>query len=239
MAIRLKLRGRGPELRAVHEALSLAGLAAIVVHGVSLIGDRYLHPSLADIAVPFSSPYRTGWTAAGVVAGWSLVLLGLSYYARGRIGAARWRRLHRVTTLAWALGVVHSLGEGTDAGQTWFLAMTATVAVPALVLVLLRWGRSAGESGSARRGPSGTERRQLEDYPGAPKPRVGHAHAAAMGLGDGLHDREPQPRPAAGPAPRRVRTVEPIEDSGALFDWDPGAVVFDREADVPGTRLDG
>ena len=33
---------------------------------------------------------------------------------------------------------MHSLGEGTDAGQTWFLAMTAIVVVPALVLLLVR-----------------------------------------------------------------------------------------------------
>ena len=57
----------------------------------------------------------------GIVAGWSLIILGLSYYARGRIGPARWRRLHRFTALAWILGVVHGIAEGTDAGAAWFL----------------------------------------------------------------------------------------------------------------------
>jgi hypothetical protein len=37
------------------------------------------------------------------------------------------------------LGLAHSLGEGTDAGQLWFLAMTAVVVVPALVLLAGRW----------------------------------------------------------------------------------------------------
>ena len=50
----------------------------------------------------------------------------------------RWRALHRFTALAWVLGVAHSLGEGTDAGQVWFLAMTGVVAVPALLLLLGR-----------------------------------------------------------------------------------------------------
>jgi len=36
------------------------------------------------------------------------------------------------------LGVAHSLGEGTDAGQVWFLAMTAVVAVPAALLLVGR-----------------------------------------------------------------------------------------------------
>jgi sulfoxide reductase heme-binding subunit YedZ len=132
------VRGRKPDLRVAHEALSLATLAALAVHGLTLIGDEFLHPSLGDVAIPFLSGYKTFWTSIGIVAFWAMLLLGLSYYARGRIGPQRWRSLHRFTALAWILGVAHSLGEGTDAGQTWFLAMTAIVVVPALLLLLVR-----------------------------------------------------------------------------------------------------
>ena len=68
------LRKRAVEMRATHEAVSLATLVAIAVHGVSLIGDRYMHPSLAGIAIPFTGSYKTGWTSAGIVAGWGLAL---------------------------------------------------------------------------------------------------------------------------------------------------------------------
>jgi methionine sulfoxide reductase heme-binding subunit len=132
------LRGRRQELRTIHEALSLAALTTLLVHGLSLLGDGFLKPTLADVAIPFASSYRTLWTSAGIVAFWMLAVLGASYYARARIGVARWRVLHRFTALAWALGVAHSLGEGTDAGQTWFLATVAIVVVPALALVLAR-----------------------------------------------------------------------------------------------------
>lgn len=132
------LKGRRIELRVVHEALSLATLAALLVHGLSLLGDQYLRPSLLDVAVPFAGSYKTLWTATGIVAFWMLAVLGLSYYARGLLGQQRWRRLHRFTALAWALGLVHSLGEGSDAGQTWFLVMIAIAAVPALVLLAVR-----------------------------------------------------------------------------------------------------
>lgn len=142
-----RLRRRGPELRVAHEALSLATLAALAIHGVSLLGDSFMHPGLADIAVPFVSSYMTFWTSIGIIAFWALALLGLSYYARTRIGVQRWRRLHRFTALAWVLGIVHSLGEGTDAGQVWFLAMTAIVVVPALVLLAARW--TSAQPGSA------------------------------------------------------------------------------------------
>jgi sulfoxide reductase heme-binding subunit YedZ len=129
------LRGRGPDLRVTHEALSLATLAALAVHGLSLLGDGYIKMGLDDVAVPFVASYKTFWTTTGIVAFWAMALLGLSYYARTRIGPQRWRMLHRFTALAWLLGVIHSLGEGTDAGQMWFLAMTAIVVVPAIVLL--------------------------------------------------------------------------------------------------------
>jgi sulfoxide reductase heme-binding subunit YedZ len=133
------LKGRGPDLRVAHEALSLATLAALLLHGLALLGDGFLHPSLFELAVPFAARYRTLWTSAGIVAFWSLLLLGLSYYARARIGPRRWRTLHRFTAVAWILGLVHALGEGTDAGQAWFLAMIAIVVAPAIALLAMRW----------------------------------------------------------------------------------------------------
>jgi sulfoxide reductase heme-binding subunit YedZ len=138
-----RLKGvTGPDLRVIHEALSLATLVALAVHGLTLIGDSYLNPSLADIAVPFLFAYKTLWTSTGIIAFWALALLGLSYYARRWVGVQRWKKLHRYTALAWILGIVHSLGEGTDAGQAWFLAMTAIAVVPPLTMLGVRWAGS-------------------------------------------------------------------------------------------------
>jgi sulfoxide reductase heme-binding subunit YedZ len=152
MSGRLRAK-RGNELRVTHEALSLATLAALAVHGVALLGDSFMHPSLADVAVPFASSYKTLWTSAGIVAFWTLALLGLSYYLRGRIGVQRWRRLHRLTALAWLLGIAHALGEGTDAGQTWFLVMTGVAVIPALALLAFRWARRAEATSAAPDSP--------------------------------------------------------------------------------------
>jgi sulfoxide reductase heme-binding subunit YedZ len=138
MGSRLVRGPRAVDARALHEVLSLATIAAIALHAATLLGDAFMHPSIVDLTVPFASGYERWWTAAGIVAGWSTAVLGLSYYARRSIGAARWRSAHRFTALAWVLGLVHSLGEGTDAGTTWFLAMTAIVAVPPLLLLGVR-----------------------------------------------------------------------------------------------------
>lgn len=149
LGVGLLIRGRresrrlpAVDTRALHEALSLATLAAIAVHGLALVGDAYMHPSLLDISVPFTGAYRPLWTGIGIVAGWGLAALGLSYYARDRIGQARWRYLHRFTALFWALGVVHTLGAGTDAGQLWLLVALIAPAGPALVLLMGKWMES-------------------------------------------------------------------------------------------------
>jgi sulfoxide reductase heme-binding subunit YedZ len=136
-----RLRRKGaPDRRILHEALSLGVLVAIAIHALALIGDTYLHPSLADVTVPFVNGYKTGWTTLGIVSGWGLIILGLAFYARRRIGQQRFRMMHRFTALAWIGGLAHSLGEGTDAGQLWFLALIAATTLPAAVLLTVRWG---------------------------------------------------------------------------------------------------
>ena len=131
------LKGRGPDLRVAHEVLSLTTLVAIAVHGVVLLGDAFLHPSLADIrSRSRAATRRCGPRSASSAAGrWPS---SGSPTTRGAHRRRRWRALHRFTALAWVLGVAHSLGEGTDAGQVWFLAMTAVVAVPAALLLVGR-----------------------------------------------------------------------------------------------------
>jgi sulfoxide reductase heme-binding subunit YedZ len=131
-------KARTQDLRPLHEALSLATLAALAVHVVALLGDGFLHPSLADVTIPFASSYQRFWQTVGIVGAWMLLLLGLSFYARARIGVQRWRKLHRWTALAWVLSVGHSLGEGTDAGRVWFLAAVGMVVLPTLWLLVER-----------------------------------------------------------------------------------------------------
>lgn len=149
------------DLRTVHEWLSLTTLALVGLHGVSLLGDAYLHPGLSGIAVPFASSYRPFWTGIGIVAGYGLAALGLSYYLRNRIGAARWKRLHRLTAAFWLAAIAHAIGAGTDAGQAWFLALAAVPVVPAAALLgfrtLSRRQLSLSASSSWRRTASQTD----------------------------------------------------------------------------------
>ncbi|MBI5105705.1 MAG: hypothetical protein HZB46_12125 [Solirubrobacterales bacterium] len=115
-------RGAGRVLLALHESTALAGLVAIGVHGVTLLGDPWLHATPLTIAVPGTIAYRPLWTGAGIAGGWLAAALGLTFYARRLVGPKLWRRLHRATVLAWALAIAHTLGAGTDAAEPWLRA---------------------------------------------------------------------------------------------------------------------
>lgn len=151
VAVGLMLSARQPgvdkrDLRPIHEALSLSTLAMVALHGLSLLGDSFMHPGVSGIAIPFAGGYRPLWTGIGIVSGYGLAALGLTYYLRNRIGAARWRRLHRLTALFWIAAIVHTIAAGSDASQVWFLALSGMVVVPAAGLLALRtverlWGR--------------------------------------------------------------------------------------------------
>ena len=133
---------RKPETRRrlvrLHEHVAIAGLVAIAVHGITLLGDRWLHPGLRGVLVPFAMGYRPAFTGLGIVGGYLAAALGLGFYARRRIGARLWRRLHKLTVLAYALALVHAVGSGTDASIPWVRSAMLLSAVPVGVLLLLR-----------------------------------------------------------------------------------------------------
>ena len=58
--------GLSRTLIAVHEHAALAALVAIAVHGITLLGDRWLNPGPVGIAVPFVMDYEPMFTGIGI-----------------------------------------------------------------------------------------------------------------------------------------------------------------------------
>jgi sulfoxide reductase heme-binding subunit YedZ len=134
------VKGAGPRawVKQLHEATALAGLLAIAGHGLALLGDTYLHPGLAGIAIPFTTSYRAFWTGLGIAGGYLAAILGLTYYIRGRIGPNLWRRMHRWTLGVYVLGVIHTIGAGTDAGTPWLIGILIATGAPIALLTAIR-----------------------------------------------------------------------------------------------------
>lgn len=162
MANGLLRRAGTKTLLALHESLALAGLVAIGVHGVTLLGDPWMHATLWRISVPGALGYRPLWTGIGVAAGWLALALGLSFYVRNKVGAKLWRKLHRATVLAWAMGVAHTLGAGTDAGELWLQVPVLGGATTIVFLFLRRTVPGDAKRETARlaasRAPTPTEK---------------------------------------------------------------------------------
>jgi sulfoxide reductase heme-binding subunit YedZ len=127
------------DLLKVHQHLALAGLTMIGLHGVLLLGDKWLSPGVTGIAVPFTIAYRPLWVGLGILAGYLAALLGPTYFVRRRIGTKRWRLLHRATVLVYVLALLHALNSGTDGASLWFRVLAVASAVPIAVLLALRY----------------------------------------------------------------------------------------------------
>jgi predicted ferric reductase len=130
------LKGR---LMPAHEYFSLFAVVAIFVHGLALLGDNWLKPSLAGIFVPGVINYRPLAVAVGIVSGYITVLLSLSYYLRRQIGIKRWRQMHRFIVVVWVMAIVHSFFAGTDASTVWMRVLLMASIAPTLFLTLYRW----------------------------------------------------------------------------------------------------
>jgi methionine sulfoxide reductase heme-binding subunit len=143
--------GAMARLRQAHEATALAALIMLAVHGLTLLGDSYLRPGLAGIAIPFVMHHRTFWTGLGIVGGWLAAVLGLTFYVRRWIGPKLWRQMHRWTLAVYVLGVIHTLGAGTDARSFWLLVILIATAAPLAVMAAVRLLPSDDDIGSGRR----------------------------------------------------------------------------------------
>ncbi|MGE5462141.1 MAG: hypothetical protein ACM3PS_02220 [Syntrophothermus sp.] len=84
-----------PAAFAVHEYVSLLGLALAAFHALILLGDHYINFTVAQIFMPFSTQgYRPTWTGIGQLTFYLWLIVALSFYVRSRIGQKTWRSIH-------------------------------------------------------------------------------------------------------------------------------------------------
>jgi len=124
----VKTRPFGRALKAssatdTHRFLSLLALAAVSLHGLTLMLDTTVRIGPAALLVPGLSPYRPVWTGLGVVAAELATLIVVSFPLRKKIGVRAWRRLHWATYAVFAAATAHGLAAGTDTTHTWGLGL--------------------------------------------------------------------------------------------------------------------
>jgi predicted ferric reductase len=109
-----------PAAFAIHEYVSLLGLAFAVFHAIVILGDDYIHFTLLQLLIPFSTTdYRPFWVGIGQLAFYTWLILVISFYIRPVIGQKFWRFLHYVSFAMYLMGMFHGLFGGTDTSAAW------------------------------------------------------------------------------------------------------------------------
>jgi len=139
----------------IHIFLSLLVLGFAILHAGVLLWDGFVGYSLLDILVPFSTAYRTLWTAVGIVTLYALIIIVLSFPARRYIGYRAWRMLHYGTFAAYLAALLHGIYAGTDSRVAWAQFIYITTATTVLALLIYRiagWARRENAALAKRSG---------------------------------------------------------------------------------------
>ena len=129
---------RGKSLLAWHQTLMWTGISMVALHGTALLLDPTLHFGFGSVLVPGVVAWRPVTVAAGIVTGWLMLALAVSFHVRRRIGQRWWRRLHYASFAAFALGLWHALTAGSDLIDMRGLVFAAVAAAPVLWLTFAR-----------------------------------------------------------------------------------------------------
>ena len=125
-------------LVAWHQTLVWTAVGMFTLHGLALLLDPTLHFGFLAVLVPGAAPWRPLAVSAGVVAGWLMLLLAVSFRYRRRIGQKNWRRLHYAAFAAFALGLGHGLTVGSDLRGGMGLVAATLALAPVLWLTFFR-----------------------------------------------------------------------------------------------------
>jgi sulfoxide reductase heme-binding subunit YedZ len=126
------------KLLGLHRTLAWTGLSMLALHVGALLADPTLHFGLASVLVPFAASWNPAAVAAGVVAGWLMLMLAVSFRLRRLIGQRGWRRLHYASFATWLLALGHGLTAGTDMAGVAGVWITVIAGAPVLFMVLVR-----------------------------------------------------------------------------------------------------
>jgi sulfoxide reductase heme-binding subunit YedZ len=123
---------------AVHRFVALTAVLLVALHIGLLFLDPYAKLRLIDIVVPFLGSYRPFWQGLGTVAVDLLIIVTVTSLLRDRLGLRIFRAVHWSTYLLWPISMAHSLGNGTDAGRSWFQAFAGCCALVVVAAVVWR-----------------------------------------------------------------------------------------------------
>lgn len=128
-----------PTAFALHEFVSLLGLAFAMFHALILLGDHYINYTLAQILMPFGSVnYHPTWVGLGQIGFYAWAIISATFYVRQWIGSKTWKFVHYVSFFSFIIAVLHGLASGTDTTTPWAQAVYWSLGATVLFLTVYR-----------------------------------------------------------------------------------------------------
>lgn len=121
-------RRRPAWLLDLHRWLGGLTVGFVAIHLIALVADSYTTFTLADLAVPYSSDWKPGAVALGVVAAWTLIVVEVTSLAMKRLPRKVWHTIHLVSYVTFWLTTLHAAFAGTDRSHPLYL-VTATLSI--------------------------------------------------------------------------------------------------------------
>ncbi len=117
----------------LHRALAALSVLLLLAHAVSAVVDEFVDIRWWQAVVPFGSTYEPVWMALGAIALDLTAVVIATSLARARLPHRVWFTIHLSTYLAWAAGIIHGIGIGTDASTPWLAGLSAGCAAGVVV----------------------------------------------------------------------------------------------------------
>ena len=130
---------------AVHKTAAIACVAFTLLHGLTLLIDKYVAFSLADILLPWWADGYGNELISGIAAFYILLIITIVSIPgiMKAAGAAVWRKAHYAALPGFWLALYHGIAAGTDTGSPAVTALYVLTGCAMLVLCGLKVRRLA------------------------------------------------------------------------------------------------
>lgn len=139
----------------LHRYSSLLAVVFVAMHVLTTVLDGFAPVSLLAAVLPFASAYRPLWLSLGTIAFDLTLALVLTSLLAGHLSHRAWRATHWLAYACWPLALIHALGTGSDARQSWFLLVAVLCVALVALAVLARVLREPRLPARARAGALG------------------------------------------------------------------------------------
>lgn len=184
-----KLMGKDPGfpwLLDVHRFFSTLTSVFLALHLVTLWADSYVEFGWVELFIPFTSEWRPGAVAWGVLSLYLMAAVELSSLIRERIPARAWHGIHLLSYVTLIFGTIHAWQAGTDVRNPLVLSfglasLALVVALTVFRIVVLRRGTAVHKPISVDRAAMLAAAKAKRDAPPVPTRTIHDRWAEAAG----------------------------------------------------------